>query len=162
MTEINSQAKVKITAEVIEGLSNAARTALPYETGGLLIGWRDGEDVLVHGWLQLGTPNPRTNRFEINSKRATKVLKKHLRTKATPLEGYVGAWHTHPSIAPPSGTDIKTFGAAAAATQAPLAFIVLATDGYSSIAHIAWSGRIRGHVIVQIQNPIIVERTLSE
>lgn len=162
MTDLNADANVEIATGIIEALSNAARIALPYETGGLLIGWRDGEHVVVCSWLQLGTPNPRTNRFDIDAKKATKVLKQHLRTTSNPLEGYIGAWHTHPALAPPSATDIETFGASAAATHAPLAFIVLATDGIASTAHIAWSGRRGGHVIVTAQKPITVERTGSE
>lgn len=162
MTEIRVGARVEIAADIIEGLSNIARTALPYETGGLLIGWRDGQNVIVCGWLQLGTSNPRTNRFEIDAKKATKVLKQYLRTTSNPLEGYIGAWHTHPSIVPPSGTDVETFGASAAATQAPLAFVVLATDGFDSIAHIAWAGRAGGHVMVRTEKTITIERTRSE
>lgn len=160
MTDFNADAKVEIAADIIGALSNAARTALPYETGGLLIGWREGEHVVVRGWLQLGTTNPRTNRFEIDAKKATKVLKKHLRKTSNPLEGYVGAWHTHPELAPPSGTDIETFGASAAATHAPLAFVVLATDGRASTAHIAWSGRSGDHVVVRTQKAITREDSL--
>ncbi|WP_104126703.1 Mov34/MPN/PAD-1 family protein [Cryobacterium sp. Y57] len=162
MTDLRAEAKVDISADVIKALSNAATTALPYETGGLLIGWRDGENVVVRAWIQLGTPNPRTNRFDIDAKKATKVLKHHLRMTSNPLEGYVGAWHTHPALAPPSGTDIETFGASAAATSAPLAFVVLATDGFASTAHIAWAGRSGDRVMIRTQKTITVERTKSE
>jgi integrative and conjugative element protein (TIGR02256 family) len=158
MTDSNTDAKVEIPADVIEALSDAAKAALPHETGGLLIGWRDGDRVVVRGWLQLGTTNPRANRFEIDTKKATTVLKKYLRTASNPLEGYVGAWHTHPALAPPSGRDIETFGASAAATQAPLAFVVLATNGSACIAHIAWSSRRDEAVVVSAQRPIAVER----
>jgi integrative and conjugative element protein (TIGR02256 family) len=162
MTATDPDLKVEVSEEVLAELNDAARTALPYETGGLLIGWRDGDRVIVRGSLKLGTPNPRTNRFEIHTKKATKVLKDYLRTTSDPLEGYVGAWHTHPALASPSGTDFETFEASAAATQAPLAFIVLATNGDSSIAHITWAGRDGTQVITRAQSPITVERIRSE
>jgi integrative and conjugative element protein (TIGR02256 family) len=162
MTDVNADAKVEIEGEIIEALRNAARSALPFETGGLLIGWRDGEHVVVRGWLQLGTPNPRTNRFEIDAKRANKALRYHLRKTSDQLEGYVGAWHTHPALAPASGRDLETFTTSAEAANAPLAFVVLATDGFASTAHIAWAGRRGDRVIVTTQEPITIEGTSDE
>jgi integrative and conjugative element protein (TIGR02256 family) len=162
MTDLHADAKVEIEPHVVDALAGAANRALPYETGGLLIGWRDGEHVVVRGWLELGTTNPRTNRFAINTEKATKVLKRYLRTSSNPLEGYVGAWHTHPALAPPSGTDLETFGASAAATHAPLAFVVLATDGVASTAYVAWSGRRGNRVIVNTLTSITVERANDE
>lgn len=161
MTDLDAVAEVEISAEVIKALSSAATAALPFETGGLLIGWRDGENVVVRASLQLRTPNARTNRFDIDAKRATRALKRHLRMTSNSLEGYVGAWHTHPALAPPSETDIDTFCASAAATHAPLAFVVLATDGFTSTAHIAWAGR-SGDRVIRTQKPITHERTGSE
>lgn len=157
MTDYNADAKVEVSADLLNALDHAAKTALPYETGGLLIGWRDSEHVVVSGWLQLGTPSPRTDRFEIDAKKATKVLKQHLQKAPNSLEGYVGAWHTHPALVPPSRTDIETFISSAAATCAPLAFIVLATDGITSTAHVAWAGRTNDRVCVTPQKPIVVE-----
>jgi integrative and conjugative element protein (TIGR02256 family) len=159
--EFDAEARVEIAWDVIQALSDAARNALPHETGGLLIGWRDGDHVIVRGWLQLEASSPRTNRYEIDTKKANKELKRHLRTTSDPLEGYVGAWHTHPALAPPSKTDLETFGAGAAATQAPLAFVVLATCG-AATAHIAWAGRRGNRVIVRAQEPITIERTRRE
>lgn len=89
------------------------------------------------------------------------VLKHYLRTTPEPLEGYVGAWHTHPALAPPSETDFETFTASAAATQGPLAFIVLATNGGSSTAHIAWAGHQGAHVAIRRERTITVERARS-
>ncbi|MFE4950149.1 Mov34/MPN/PAD-1 family protein [Leifsonia sp. NPDC056665] len=149
---------MEFAVDLLKQLAGVAMDALPNETGGLLIGWRDGETVVVCAWLQLGTPNPRRNRFEIDSKKATSALKGYLRTAANPLEGYVGAWHTHPALEAPSGRDFETFRSSAAATQAPLAFVVLATEGSSSVAHVVWSGRQNHEIIIETQKPIALGR----
>lgn len=162
MTKLDAGAQVEIAPGIIESLSQAATTALPHETGGLLLGWRDGEHVVVCGWLHMSASNPKINRFEIDAKKATKVLKQHLRTSSNPLEGYVGAWHSHPAMVPPSAMDFETFGASAAATHAPLAFVVLATSGSVSTAHIAWAGHRGGTVMVRTQKSITVGRTHDE
>jgi len=162
MNERCSERAVKIPASVLNGLDVAAKAARPLETGGILIGWREGDCVIVRDWIQICASDPRPSRFVIDAAEATEALGRHLRARQEPFEGYVGTWHSHPSLTPPSAVDIKTYRASASATQAPLAFVVLATNGVISTAYITWAGDNRKRVNLITQEPVSVGRISYE
>ena len=155
--QTGDRAQVEISAGILARLSVIAMSALPYETGGLLIGWRDSDRVVVSGWLELPTTISRTSRFEIDPGMANEALKRYLKGASIALEGYVGTWHTHPTLVPPSLVDLNTFRTSAGAAQAPLAFVVLATDGDASTAYVTWASHKDGEVAVEAEPLISVK-----
>ncbi len=95
-------------------LFNEARRWRLRETGGALLGWRDGGDVVVRRILGPG-PHARHgfSHFEPDhnwqGEEGRRIYEESKRTVA-----YVGDWHTHPRGAPrPSAQDRKTMAAIA-------------------------------------------------
>lgn len=130
--------------------SRHARENLPKEVGGVLVGWREGRDVIViQDFLLVPQTNTISNRYDREHDAADELLQQHLAQAADPHLGYVGEWHSHPAPLPPSSMDVKTIRAIATDLYAPVALVVLMAhrDGHSiePTGHVAerTSGRTR-------------------
>jgi proteasome lid subunit RPN8/RPN11 len=88
-------------------MRTAATTALPNETGGILLGYRTLDGVRVTGAIEVpdrratGTSYRRSHRHA-SRKLATALA---LEPAGSPV-GYVGEWHSHPAPQPPSAPDL--------------------------------------------------------
>jgi proteasome lid subunit RPN8/RPN11 len=112
-----------------EGLA-IAQQRLPLETGGILLGWRDVGCIHVAQFIEVWDPNAQHVTYERNHAAAQAALRA---AKAElPLDsllGYVGEWHTHPTLQPPSRQDRKELKAIGRMGAQPLAMIVLSSSG---------------------------------
>lgn len=149
---------VRIEYQLLETLKSLAQAARPYETGGLLIGWREDDQVIVCDFIALTTEIPRASIFEVKVRAANLALASYLASSSDPTQGYVGTWHSHPVPAPPSVRDVGTYRAAARASTNPLGFVIIAVDGRTSIAHVTWAGRKLGHIRLFHSRTAIPER----
>jgi integrative and conjugative element protein (TIGR02256 family) len=127
----------------------ASETAkhLPRETGGILLGYREGADVVVTHALVVDGPGASARRYVRDDVRANQLLNEFLAQRAAddPL-GYVGEWHSHPAPSGPSPTDIAALRTTAKASSDPIALLVHAPGGpapfFGSIARRQRFGRI--------------------
>jgi integrative and conjugative element protein (TIGR02256 family) len=119
---------IELHPAAVTGMHDALHAALPRETGGILIGWRNNGNVIITDALVVA--DDQADRTNYNRRQASgrAVLNRYLATATTPLAGYVGEWHTHPEPSPPSATDLASIAGAATQTDAPVAMIVLAWD----------------------------------
>jgi integrative and conjugative element protein (TIGR02256 family) len=82
----------------------------PIETGGILIGFRDGVHVRVKDALEVHDPTAPHTSYTLRAKPRETALTRYLQSlPPNSLMGYVGDWHTHPADAEPSGTDRSQF-----------------------------------------------------
>lgn len=106
--------------------SRHGRANLPKEVGGVLVGWREGKDVIVvHELLFVPHDGSVATRYDREHGLADELLQDYLAEADDPRLGYVGEWHTHPEPFPPSPMDLKTIRGIAACLQDPVALIVL-------------------------------------
>ncbi|MGC4173997.1 Mov34/MPN/PAD-1 family protein [Demequina sp.] len=138
---VSSRRGLDISHDVATEIKAAAVGAVPNETGGILLGWRAGSDVIVVGFAEIPPRDVRRAAYVLDARAANGALEKFRRQAHDSRVGYVGSWHSHPLNLPPSATDHATFRRAAQSTSAPLAFIVAVVNGESASLRKFWVGR---------------------
>ncbi len=124
---------ILITGTALDAATTDGLAALPQETGGILLGFRTPDLVVVTRALTV--PDPHSNRHSYRRhRRRAQAQMAAAGVAATPAIGYVGEWHTHPADCPPSHTDTRALTATARLTTAPVALIVLAYRANHSVA----------------------------
>lgn len=100
----------------------------PNEIGGVLVGRRTPDGILVEDFLHLpGEAVP--TRFERRHAPAQRSLDSYLEIMGSPDGlGYVGEWHSHPSCHSASTQDLTEIADLAVASQALLGLIVVGAD----------------------------------
>lgn len=114
-----------ITRAAVRSAAVAGAAALPYETGGVLIGFRTPDLVVVTRTLCVPDPRSSPHRYRRDRRRAQAQMAAAGINTISPM-GYVGEWHTHPADFPPSRTDERALASTARSTGQPVALMVLA------------------------------------
>lgn len=97
---------IDITESAIESATTTARSALPNETGGVLVGCDiDGRTVVTHA-LEIPDPTASPTNYTVPAGAAEPAVQ--AATTDDDRLGYLGEWHSHPSGGPPSVTDRAT------------------------------------------------------
>jgi integrative and conjugative element protein (TIGR02256 family) len=130
----NGQIGILIARSAFHSAVITGQTALPTETGGILLGFRTPELIVVTRTLTVPDPGSSRNGYLRHHRRAQARLAVG-RGAAPPVIGYVGEWHTHPADIGPSRTDLHALGALARLSEGPVALIVLA-DPAAGPAHV--------------------------
>lgn len=126
---------VVITDEAMDVIVSAGLTALPRETGGILVGFRSEDQVVVTRAVVVPDASSSRRSYRLRKRRAVDELAK-LQADAHPIAGFVGDWHTHPADEPPSRTDITSLKQVAESARDLVALIVLPfNDGDPRPAH---------------------------
>ncbi len=102
----------------------AARRSLPLETGGILIGYRDGKNVVVTRALEVRSNNSTRTSYRLDHDQAERALRDFMASNSGGLEGYVGEWHTHPAAVGPSLIDRLSIAGAARKSPAQIGLVV--------------------------------------
>ena len=102
--------KIIIRDSVISDIKKYYRTAMAYETGGILLGKFNRENRIIE---ITEVYELKTHFFsKILYKRSTKKAQKIINSRWNETNGrinYIGEWHTHPNMQPnPSITDLKS------------------------------------------------------
>jgi len=101
--------------------------ALPVETGGILLGYRADDDVVVTELLVVANPSASSLRYIRDDVKANELLNDWFASHPDDsLTGYVGEWHSHPGIGPASGLDLSSARATARRANGPIALLVCA------------------------------------
>lgn len=127
--------RIRLSFDAAGGMVNAARAALPNETGGILIGYHEGPDIVVTQALVIPPQKRIGNRYTRSASAANAALSEFLqeRDPADPA-GYVGEWHTHPGPASPSSMDKAAIAEIAKDARNSLAMLVVSGHGRSPMS----------------------------
>jgi integrative and conjugative element protein (TIGR02256 family) len=103
-----SRYQVTLLAAARDVIVAASETALPRETGGILIGWRGGGAKVGCTVVRaVEVPDARSGRctYQRSHAAAETAMRAMLDELSDPELGYVGEWHSHPKNQPPSPQD---------------------------------------------------------
>ena len=111
-------------------MCEAAIAALPKETGGILLGYRTNQDVIVTGAIEVHDRRATRTSYRRSHRKAAKCLAEALADEPSDSAvGYVGEWHSHPAPQPPSRQDLASLAATALAAPDDVVLAVLSRDG---------------------------------
>jgi integrative and conjugative element protein (TIGR02256 family) len=122
---IPSAPSIDVSADAHETIASETAKRLPLETGGILLGYREVENVVITHALVVDGGGATKHRYVRDDVRANKRLAEFLSDRAEddPV-GYVGEWHSHPALSGPSTIDRNAMRAAAKAAGRPVALLV--------------------------------------
>lgn len=110
-------------------MTAAASTAAPKETGGLLLGWWEGHDVVIVRHAVEVTDRRATSTSWVRRPRiARRVLRTALEEYSHPFLGYVGDWHVHPEVCAASSRDVDSIVDTSRQYEDPLVLVVRMPD----------------------------------
>lgn len=116
--------KVLVADEIMSWLKNEGLRSLPFETGGILAGFRSENQVVITRASVVQDPRSGSTTYKLTASSATNALAK-LKADAPEVVGYVGDWHTHPADAPPSHLDRASMTKVARSSSDIIALLVL-------------------------------------
>ncbi|GAB4085939.1 hypothetical protein GCM10028784_25690 [Myceligenerans cantabricum] len=97
----------------------------PREAGGILLGYREDNTVVVTHALVIDGQPATTDRYIRDDVKANALLADFLATRADDdPTGYVGEWHSHSAPTAPSPTDLAAMRAIARTSENPIALLV--------------------------------------
>jgi len=125
-----SPAKIKLSQDAYEAIATETAKHLPVETGGILLGYREGSTIVVTHALMVAGQGASTVKYIRDDVRANSLLDAFLdeRDPDDPV-GYIGEWHSHPAPQGPSPIDIAAIRATAKTSEGPIALLVHAPGG---------------------------------
>ncbi len=114
---------VGLTASVT--ITAAAASALPRETGGVLIGWHSASGIRIVRAVELpdefATPRLYTRSLAASQAAIRDFLAEEPDT--SPL-GYVGEWHSHTKACSASELDLRSLKRVATGCQSPITLLI--------------------------------------
>lgn len=133
---------VRIPERVLTTSEARALKASPYELGGIMVGWWEGNATAVVQDV-LPVPDRRAGRthYERKHSHAQEVLDEYRRKCDDPRVGYIGEWHSHPAPQPPSSIDRGALSALVRKAHTPAALVVLSLTPEGDVVKHALIGR---------------------
>lgn len=116
---------VLVARDALDEAVRVGQAALPKETGGILLGFRTADKVVVTRVVVVNDPRSTRTRYLRRRRRAQQQLTEAL-ADAPAVVGYVGEWHTHPENQSPSGMDLRAVGETARLADGAIALLVVA------------------------------------
>lgn len=139
--------ELRLSDQARDRLRAAARASRRRERGGILLGYRSTNGLVIEEALDVADESAGHGRYLRRSKRAQEVLATYLKHQVDPMIGYVGEWHTHPSPVPPSAVDHASMFIMAVRNKEQVALVVAALKSdrkgvlYYALATDAGSGQ---------------------
>jgi len=123
-------------------MESIAKSRMPNETGGILIGARSSRGLWVLASIEVPHQQPRPNRYSLATTKANQLLQEYLRQARLDKSefGYIGTWHSHPASCGPSPIDYRTVRRDSRYQRDAVAMLVIArcgTSGWTTHAVIA-------------------------
>lgn len=150
-----SAPSIDVSADAHETIASETAKRLPLETGGILLGYREVDNVVITHALVVDGGGATKDRYVRDDVRANKRLAEFLsdREEDDPI-GYVGEWHSHPAPSGgPSTIDRNAMRAAAKAAGGPVALLVFTPSDSAYFGMIA--RRQIGRVVMRDANVTI-------
>ncbi len=122
--------QIELRKEAYETIISETAKQLPMETGGILLGYREGVNMVVTHALVVGGENATHTRYIRNDVRANAMLAEFLAKRADDdPTGYIGEWHSHPAPKGPSQIDLGALRETAKTSNVPIALVIHALGG---------------------------------
>lgn len=118
--KVTVQLHGSITAQIREN----ANQALPNETGGLLLGWWDGSEVIVEGVVEVPDDQATSHSWTRRERWAQEALDHLIYDEQNKFVGYVGDWHSHPAECGASNADLASLRRASLRYNLPIVLVV--------------------------------------
>lgn len=118
-------ARIELKSEAYETVASETAKRLPFETGGILLGYREDANIVVTHALVIDAPGASASQYVRDDVKANELLGVFLAQRASgDPTGYIGEWHSHPAHSGPSPADITAMQATATANDGPIALLV--------------------------------------
>ncbi len=158
--DLSRGAAIRVGEDSLAVAGILAHKASPHELGGILVGWWEGSSTaVVVEFLPVPDHAAGRSRYERRHSLAQEQLNAYLASRDDSRLGYVGEWHSHLALQPPSRADRSELEAIVRLSRKQVALIVLAIDGranstYGLIGHPRWPRRaaIDGAVIERMSS----------
>ncbi|WP_368832225.1 Mov34/MPN/PAD-1 family protein [Kocuria arenosa] len=131
---------VDLHPEAEAEIHRLATIAGEVETGGLLLGWWDADQIVARQAVEVLDPAATSTSWTRDSRRSQHILEKVLATEQHPWLGYIGDWHTHPAPCGPSPQDNHSICRASENYSHPLLLLVHRSDQMIE-GRAAWQGQ---------------------
>lgn len=138
---------VDLHPDAAKAIAAAAVAAHPRETGGLLLGWWDADQIVVRHVVEVSDPGATSNSWSRDQPGAQAALDATLHEHEHPWLGYVGDWHSHPAQCGASRQDVASIRRASKQYPEPLALLVHRLGGTFDYV-IAHRGRRRSATVL--------------
>lgn len=129
------KAFVHLADQARDSLRTAARSSLKREHGGILVGYRSGRALHVYDALTVPDEASDSCSYTRRSIPAEKILESYVSDGYDTLLGYVGEWHTHSLLVPPSPTDRRSMRQISRSNKQAAALIVASLGPGSGKVH---------------------------
>ena len=117
--------RMSLSEVAVSEMRAAANSAHPLETGGLLIGYRRNELIVVVDVVEVRDVASTSHGYT-RREQAAQVVLDTARTRWGGTFGYVGDWHSHTALVAPSSRDIRSLRRVARQYRLPVGLIVVA------------------------------------
>lgn len=118
--------RLLIAAPALRWAINAATSASPRETGGVLLGFRSGSDVCVTNLLEVPAAVATHTRYASDEADRNAAIEQFKATQVPDEQiGYVGTWHSHPGASKASPRDRRTLREEAATAPDLVSMLVV-------------------------------------
>lgn len=147
---------LRIRPDGVRAALLAADCSHPNETGGILLGWRSTDAVVVTGSLEVPDIGASPHRYRRHHGAAQAALTAALADEpADGPVGYVGEWHVHPAHQPASWQDRREIIAISGLAPAAVTLVILAGQpgGWQLHAVNGCAGRVATASILQEELP---------
>lgn len=141
MTDHDRAHRLIVAGSALAAAKQAATDRLPRETGGILIGFRSGDDVYIVDAIEIGDDRSTGSSFVLREDPREQALADYRRDAPDSPFGYVGSWHSHPAPAEVSRRDLRTLRQEAKAARDLVAMMVLmraSDDGWMTQAAVGY------------------------
>nr|WP_300144502.1 SAVED domain-containing protein [Propionicimonas sp.] len=132
------QATIQLSPKARESIAAETARHMPFETGGILLGYREGADVMVTHALVVEGSGASGDRYVRDDVEANRMLSEFLKDRGSDdFTGYVGEWHSHPAPSGPSSIDHAAMREIARTSGDPVALVVHVPNPASFVGRIA-------------------------
>lgn len=153
--ETNSKKLVRLSDRARANGSRLARESMPFETGGILVGWLWGETVVIADVIAVTDAGAGRRDYIRSHSLAQHALNDYRGSSTDKNIGYVGEWHSHPAPLPPSQIDYRSIEELAQQTSHPVALVVFAVHPGGIVLPTAAIAVRHGPNITFIEAPLV-------
>lgn len=135
-----SKEELEVNIAAAEKMHQIANRTTGHESGGLLIGWWDGQSIVINDATEVYDPTATETSWMRREAIAQVSLDEILSKSDDEKLGYVGDWHSHPQAIGASRTDLFSLKRASLQYARPIALVIRLPNGTFDV-HVARQGK---------------------